>query len=77
MFSLGTWGEILIIAVVAVIVISPKDLPYALKKVGRWVAQLRRWQSDLQGHFDTIVNESERIDTKENIGANQNDKRHK
>ena len=55
MFSIGTWGEILIIAVVALIVIGPKDLPYALKQLGKWVKKLRGWRRELQSHFDDLI----------------------
>ncbi len=55
MFSMGTWGEILIIAVIALIVIGPKDLPYALKQLGKWVRKLRLMQQELQSSFNDLT----------------------
>ena len=55
MFSIGTWGEILIIAIVALIVIGPKDLPFALKQLGKWVRKLRSMHRELQSHFDDLI----------------------
>lgn len=50
MFDIGA-DELLLIAVIAIVVIGPKDLPLALRTVGRWVAQVRR----VSGHFRTGV----------------------
>lgn len=58
MFDLG-FDELLVIAVVAIVVIGPKDLPMALRTVGRWVAKVRR----ISGHFrtgvETMIREAE------------------
>ena len=48
------WFEILIIVVVAVLVIGPKDFPVVLKKIGNWFGSTKRYFSDIQ----QIVNES-------------------
>ena len=42
------WFEILIIAVVAILIIGPKDFPVVLKKIGSWVGSVKRYFSDLQ-----------------------------
>lgn len=47
MFGLGL-GEIIIIILVALVVIGPKDLPKMLRKVGRWAGKLRRMAADLR-----------------------------
>lgn len=47
MFGLGL-GEIIIVIVVALVVIGPKDLPKMLRKVGRWAGKLRRMAADLR-----------------------------
>ncbi len=67
MFSLGTWGEILIIAVVALVVVGPKDLPYALSKVGRLVGRLRKFNQEVQLHFNELIQEAERSEIKSSI----------
>ena len=50
MFDIG-FDELLLVAIVAIIVIGPKDLPLALRTVGRWVAKVRR----VSGHFRTGI----------------------
>ncbi|MBT4168292.1 MAG: twin-arginine translocase subunit TatB, partial [Rhodospirillaceae bacterium] len=47
MLDIG-WTEILVIAVVAIVVIGPKDLPRTLRTVGQWIAQARGIPRDLQ-----------------------------
>jgi len=58
MFDLGL-DEILLIVVVAVIVIGPKDLPMALRTVGRWVAKMRKVSGQFRAGFDAMVREAE------------------
>ena len=53
------WFEILIIVVVAILVIGPKDFPKVLNKVGSWIGSTKRYFSDIQQKF----NESVDIDT--------------
>lgn len=49
----------MMIAVVAIIVIGPKDLPRALRTVGQWVGKARRVAGDFQDSVDDMVRESE------------------
>lgn len=58
MFDLG-WSELLLIAVVAVIVIGPKDLPHALRTLGQWMSQVRGMANGFRRQFDDMVRESE------------------
>ena len=58
MFDLG-WSELLLIAVVAVIVIGPKDLPHALRTLGQWMSQVRGMAHGFRRQFDDMVRESE------------------
>ena len=54
------WFEILIIVVVAVIVIGPKDFPYMLKKVGSWIGTTKRYISNIQNEVaDLDINPNE------------------
>ena len=46
MFDIGT-DELLLTAIVAIVVIGPKDLPRALRVAGGWIAKIRR----VSGHF--------------------------
>ena len=58
MFDIG-WTEILIIAVVAIIVVGPKDLPRMLRSLGRYAGQLRRTAGEFRSQFDDVIRESE------------------
>ena len=55
------WFEILIIAVVAILIIGPKDFPVVLKKIGSWVGSVKRYFSDLQREVDSFKNEGENL----------------
>ena len=58
MFDLG-FDELLVVAVVAIIVIGPKDLPMALRTVGRWVAKVRRVSSHFRTGVEAMIREAE------------------
>jgi sec-independent protein translocase protein TatB len=53
------WEEFLVIIVVAVVVIGPKDMPKALRTVGRWVAQVRRVSNHFKAGVETMIREAE------------------
>ena len=53
------WFEILVIVVVAILVIGPKDFPVVLKKIGNWIGSTKRYFSDIQQK----VNESVDVET--------------
>ena len=52
--SLGTWGEILIILITALIVIGPKDIPKTLKMIGRWVYKVRNFSQHVRSYVDEL-----------------------
>ncbi|MBM10008.1 MAG: twin-arginine translocase subunit TatB [Magnetovibrio sp.] len=58
MFDIG-WQEILVLAVIAIIVIGPKDLPRAIKVVTQWIKKARFMARDLQEGLDDMVREAE------------------
>ena len=58
MFDIG-WSELLVIAVVAIIVIGPKDLPRVMRTVGHYAGKLRRAAADFQRQFEEAMRESE------------------
>jgi len=63
MFDIG-WSEIAVIAVVALIVIGPKDLPGVLRTVGIWVRKARMMAREFQGHVDDMIREAELEDVR-------------
>lgn len=58
MFDVGA-SELLMIAVVAIVVIGPKDMPRALRTAGRWVAKVRRVSGHFRAGIETMIREAE------------------
>jgi sec-independent protein translocase protein TatB len=58
MFDIG-YSELLVIAVVALIVIGPKDLPRVMRTVGQWVGRARGMARHFRSGIDTMMRESE------------------
>ena len=58
MFDLGA-AEILVIIIVAIIVIGPKDMPMALRAAGRWIGKVRRVSGHFRSGLDTMIREAE------------------
>src|SRR5205085_6596922 len=63
MFDIG-WSELVVIAVVALIAIGPKELPGVLRMVGQWMGKARRMASEFQGQFNEAMREAEMADLK-------------
>lgn len=58
MFDLA-WSEILIIVALAVVILGPKELPQALRAVGRFVRKVRKITGEVQRQFDDVMRETE------------------
>jgi len=58
MFDIGI-GELLVILIVAVVVIGPKDLPLAMRTAGRWIGKMRRMSAHFRSGIDAMVREAE------------------
>ncbi len=58
MFDIGI-GELLVILIVAVVVIGPKDLPLAMRTAGRWIGKMRRISAHFRSGIDAMVREAE------------------
>lgn len=58
-------GKLLLIGVVALIFIPPKDLPGALRQIGRLIGQARRIAGDFQSQFNEALREAELTDLKD------------
>src|SRR5215471_6600540 len=66
MFDIG-WGELLVIGIVALIAIGPKELPGALRTLGQWMGKIRRMASDFQNQFQEAMREAEMADIKRQV----------
>lgn len=59
--------ELLVIAVVALLVIGPKELPKMLRSWGKWMSQMRGMASEFRGHVDEMVRQSELDEVKKQL----------
>jgi len=59
--------ELLVIAIVALVVIGPKELPSLLRSWGKWMAQMRGMAAEFRGHVDEMVRQSELDDVKKQL----------
>ena len=71
MFDLS-WGEVMVIGAVALIVIGPKDLPKALRTLGNMTAKVRRMAGEFQNQFNDAMREAELDEIRKQVeGVNQ------
>ena len=66
MFDIG-WTEMLMIAVVVIIVVGPRDLPKVLRTTGRWVASARSVAREFHRSLDQIAEEAELDEIKKGV----------
>lgn len=64
MFEIG-WSEMLLCAIVALLVVGPKDLPHMMRSFGRWVAQLRNLAAQFQRAMEDAAREMDNEDLRE------------
>lgn len=62
-----SWGELLVIAVVALVVVGPKELPQLLRTVGRLVGQARKMAGEFQSQFNEAMREADLDDVKKHV----------
>ncbi|WP_307270423.1 Sec-independent protein translocase protein TatB [Labrys wisconsinensis] len=68
MLDIG-WTELLLIAVVAIVVIGPKELPEALRSLGRMTTRLRRMAGEFQSQFNQALREANLEDVKRDFDS--------
>ncbi|HEX5007872.1 MAG TPA: Sec-independent protein translocase protein TatB, partial [Hyphomonadaceae bacterium] len=61
------WSELVVIAVVALIAIGPKELPGVLRMVGQWMGKARKMAAEFQGQFQEAMREAEMADLKKSF----------
>jgi sec-independent protein translocase protein TatB len=66
MFDIG-WGELVVIGVVALIAIGPKELPGVLRATGQWMGKIRRMANEFQDQFREAMREAEMEDLKKTV----------
>lgn len=55
MFDIGAWGEFILVAVIAFVVIGPKDMPKALYQLGRVFRSIKKFLDQSGGQFDALM----------------------
>ena len=68
MFDIG-WSELLLVLVVALVVVGPKDLPRLIRMLGRWVGKARRMADQFRAGFDDLTRETELDELRREISA--------
>src|SRR5690349_23897631 len=66
MFDIG-WSELVVIAVVALVAIGPKEVPGVLRMVGQWMGKVRKMAAEFQGQFQEAMREAEMADLKKSF----------
>src|SRR5579863_7975564 len=66
MFDIS-WTEFLLIGVVALVVIGPKELPAVMRTMGQWTRRIRSMAADFQGQFQEAMREAEMADLKKQV----------
>ena len=62
------WFEILLIVVVAILVVGPKDFPIMLKKIGSWIGSIKKYFNELQDEVSLYEHEN---DKENNLNKNK------
>ncbi|MEK9717228.1 MAG: Sec-independent protein translocase protein TatB [Pelagibacteraceae bacterium] len=60
------WSELLVVIIIAILVIGPKDLPVVLKKIGSTVKKIKSYVSNIQDDIENAVDTDDIIDEKKN-----------
>lgn len=68
MFDIGA-SELLLVVIVAIVVIGPKDLPLALRTAGRWIGKIRRISGHFRSGIETMIREAELEDMEKKWAA--------
>ena len=64
------WSEILVIVVLSIIIIGPKDIPVVLKKVGSWLGSIKRYVNNVQSEVSSITEDTIDKNLNEDINVN-------
>ena len=62
-----SWSELLLIGIVALVVIGPKELPGVLRTLGQWMSKVRRMAGEFQNQFQDAMREAELADLKREV----------
>ena len=70
------WFEILLIVIVSILVIGPKDFPIMLKKIGSWIGSIKKYFNELQSEVSLYEHEGNgKKDLNKNISKDKKDEK--
>ena len=70
------WFEILIIIVIAIVIVGPKDFPIVLKKIGSWIGKIKNYINKFQQEVSILDNENIDVDINDSkVQKKDNDKK--
>ena len=67
------WFELLIVVIIAILVIGPKDFPIMLKKLGSWIGSFKNYFTEVQKDITSLENEVEEDISFEKNNSNKTD----
>ena len=74
------WSELLVIVVIAILVIGPKELPIIMKKVGSWIRSIKSYTSQFQNSLEEIsdlnIDDENIQDTKKKVDKKKSKERY-
>ncbi len=73
MFDLS-WSHILLVLIVALIVVGPKDLPRLMHMIGRWMGKARAMANEFRKSFDEMARQAELDELRKEIAALRNER---
>src|ERR1700752_2162725 len=62
-----SWSELILIGIVALVAIGPKELPGVLRMVGQWMGKARKMAAEFQSQFQEAMREAEMADLKKSF----------
>ena len=66
------WLEILVVVIMAILIVGPKDFPIMLRKIGTWIGSVKSYFSSIQNDFTKIENDIEKDFFLDNDNLNLN-----
>ena len=71
------WFELLVVVIIAIIVIGPKDFPVVLNKLGSWFSSIKNYFSEVQNNLNKVTNLeiNDEDKKKESIDKNNNEQK--
>ena len=69
------WFEILVVVILAVLIIGPKDFPIVLRKIGSWTSSVKKYFANIQRDFSDIENVVEKEISLENKNLTEDQKK--